>query len=138
MYKTGLILVTLEELSDSFFSIDRFVQDIFGQRLCRGLAKNVSQGSLSGGYASYLADAVSGATSVSGAFIEYADIVALWNTLGRPIFIPSPSSGAFDPLLGRPVVLDQVPSKHRTRIPRASSLETSRQAEHYGVSVKSR
>jgi HK97 family phage major capsid protein len=134
MYNTGLILVTLEELQDSFFSIDQFVQDIFGQRLYRGLAKNVSQGSLSGVYASYLAGAVSGATSFSGTAIEYIDIVSLWNsidpayeanstwvmpssvrgellsivdTLGRPIFIPSPSSGAFDTLLGRPVVLDQ-------------------------------
>ena len=134
MYNTGVILVTLEELQDSFFSIDQFVQDAFGQRLYRGLAKNISQGSTSGVFSSYLSGAVSGATSVSGTAISYADIVALWNsldpayeanatwampssvrgqllsvvdTLGRPIFIPSPSSGSFDTLLGRPVVLDQ-------------------------------
>lgn len=134
MYNTGKILVTLQELEDSAFDIDQFVQDIMGQRLYRGLARNISQGSSSGVFASYLTGAVSGATSVSGTAISYADVVALWNsvdpayestatwamrsstrgalmsvtdTTGRPLFIPSPNTGAFDTLLGRPVILDQ-------------------------------
>ena len=134
MYNTGAVIVTLEELQDSYFNVDSFLQDLMGQRLYRGLAKYVSQGDSTGAFVSYLAGTPSGATSVSPTAIGYADIVALWgsldpayipnatwvmsaatraslmavtDTLGRPIFIPSPTSGAFDTLLGRPVVLDQ-------------------------------
>lgn len=77
----------------------------------------------------------SGAAGATGAnSIGYSDIVALYTALdpaylanatwlmnsttrgfligvkdsfGRPLFIPNPASGAFDTLLGRPVVLDQ-------------------------------
>jgi HK97 family phage major capsid protein len=134
MYNTGVVLVTIEELQDSFFDINSFVQDLMGQRLYRGLAKRVSQGSTSGAYVSYLAALASGATSQSPTAISYLDIATLassldpayetnatWvmnsatrgeliaqtDTLGRPLFIPSVTSGAFDTLLGRPVVLDQ-------------------------------
>ena len=134
MYNTGVILVTIEELQDSYFDLDAFIRDAFGQRLYRGLAKYISQGSASGNFASYLMGATSGATSASPTAIGYADIAALYasldpayepnstwvmnsatrgalisetDTLGRPLFIPSPNSGAFDTLLGRPVVLDQ-------------------------------
>jgi HK97 family phage major capsid protein len=134
MYNTGVITVTLEELTDSAFDIDAFISDVFGQRLYRGLAKYVSQGSASGVFASYLAGTVSGATSVAGASVGYADILALWNSIdpayeststwamnsntrgqlmgvtdsfGRPLFIPSPNVGVFDQILGRPIVLDQ-------------------------------
>lgn len=134
MYNTGVILVTLEELEDSYFDLDAFIRDTFGQRLYRGLAKRVSQGSTSGAFASVWSGATSGATSASPTAIGYADIAALsgslepeyetnatWvmnsstrasliaqtDSLGRPLFIPSPTSGAFDTLLGRPVVLDQ-------------------------------
>lgn len=134
MYNTGVILVTLEELQDSFFDLDAFIRDAFGQRLYRGLAKYISQGSTSGNYISYLTGATSGATSANPTAIGYVDIAALYasldpayvsnatwvmnsatrgaligvtDTLGRPLFIPSPNAGAFDTLLGRPVVLDQ-------------------------------
>jgi HK97 family phage major capsid protein len=134
IYNTGVITVTLEELQDSAWDLDSFISDVLGQRLYRGLAKYVFQGSPSGVFASYLTGAVSGATSVSGTAVSYLDIANLWNsldpiyeanavfmmssslrgqlmsvtdTLGRPLFIPSPNSGAFDPLLGKKIVLDQ-------------------------------
>jgi HK97 family phage major capsid protein len=34
-------------------------------------------------------------------------LLGVKDTLGRPLFIPNPTSGSFDQLLGRPVVLDQ-------------------------------
>jgi HK97 family phage major capsid protein len=134
MYNTGVITVTLEELQDSAWDLDAFISDVFGQRLYRGLAKYVSQGSSSGVFASYLAGGVSGATSAAGAAVGYADLLALWNsldpayeanalwtmnsntrgqlmgvvdTMGRPLFIPSPNAGGFDTILGRKIVLDQ-------------------------------
>jgi HK97 family phage major capsid protein len=36
-----------------------------------------------------------------------AKLLGVKNTLGNPLFIPNPVSGAFDQLLGRPVVLNQ-------------------------------
>jgi len=36
-----------------------------------------------------------------------AKLLGVKNTLGNPLFIPNPVSGAFDSLLGRPVVLNQ-------------------------------
>lgn len=76
-----------------------------------------------------------GATTIDGSnSIGYQDIVSLWssldpdyqanavwsmhnqtrgyllgvtNTLGNPLFVPNPSTGAFDTLLNRPVVLNQ-------------------------------
>jgi len=134
MYNTGVITVILEELQDSAWDLDAFISDVFGQRLYRGLAKYVSQGSSGGGFVSYLPGAVSGATSVAGASVGYADLLALWNsldpayeanatwvmnstprgqlmgvvdTMGRPLFIPSPNVGGFDQILGRKIVLDQ-------------------------------
>lgn len=133
MYNTGVITVTLEELQDSYFDLDAFIRDAFGQRLYRGLAKRISQGSPSGAYVSYL-NGLTGVTSQVPNGITYADLIALWgsldpayianatwvmnaqtraelmgqtDTLGRPLFIPAVTSGAFDTLLGRPVVLDQ-------------------------------
>ncbi len=134
MYNTGVILVTLEELQDSFWDLDAFIRDAFGQRLYRGLAKRVSQGSTSGAYVGVWSGLPSGATSASPTAITYADIAQLagslepayennatWvmssatragliaqtDSLGRPLFIPNVTSGGFDTLLGRPVVIDQ-------------------------------
>ena len=135
-YTTGVILVTLEELEDSYFDLDSFIKDAFGQRLYRGLAKNISQGS--GNFASYFAGATSGATSASPTAITYADLLALYGSLdpaylpnatwtmnaatrtallgvvdttGRPLFQPALSApngaDALGTLLGHPVVLDQ-------------------------------
>ena len=133
-YHTGAIFITLEELQDSFFSIDSFVSDVLGQRLYRGLAKYVSQGDGTGAYQGLWANLPSGGTSAAPAAVSYIDLATLsssldpayeanatWlmssatrgqliattDTLGRPLFIPSPTCGAFDTLLGRPVVIDQ-------------------------------
>ncbi len=135
-YTTGVILVTLEELEDSYFDLDAFIKDAFGQRLYRGLAKNISQGS--GNFASYFSGATSGATSASPTAVTYADLLALYGSLdpaylpnatwtmnaatrtallgvvdttGRPLFQPALSApngaDALGTLLGHPVVLDQ-------------------------------
>jgi len=134
-YHTGAILVTLEEIQDSAWDLDAFISDVLGQRLYRGLAKYISQGSSDGAFVSYLAGAVSGATSSVGTSIGYNDLVQLWgsvdpayadqdaawvmnagtraklmsvvDTTGRPLFVPAPvSDGAFGTLLGYKVVLD--------------------------------
>jgi HK97 family phage major capsid protein len=80
-YTTGVILVTLEELEDSYFDLDAFIRDSFGQRLYRGLAKNISQGS--GNFASYFAGATSGATTstAGGLVITYLDLLNLYNSI---------------------------------------------------------
>ena len=36
-----------------------------------------------------------------------AYLLGVKNTFGQPLFIPNPNGGAFDSLLGRPVVLNQ-------------------------------
>ncbi len=83
---------------------------------------------------SIVTGATQGATSASANAIAYSDVVTLYgaldpayidnatwtmnsktrtallgitDSLGRPLFIPNPSSGAFDQLLGRPVVINQ-------------------------------
>jgi HK97 family phage major capsid protein len=135
-YTTGVILVTLEELEDSYFDLDAFIRDAFGQRLYRGLAKNISQGS--GNFASYFSGATSGATSAGPTAVTYADLLALYGSLdpaylpnatwtmnaatrtallgvvdttGRPLFQPALSApngaDALGTLMGHPVVLDQ-------------------------------
>jgi HK97 family phage major capsid protein len=146
-YTTGVILVTLEELEDSYFDLDAFIRDAFGQRLYRGLAKNISQGS--GNFASYFTGATSGATSAAPTAITYADLLALYGSLdpaylpnatwtmnsatrtallgvtdttGRPLFQPALSApngaDALGTLLGHPVVLDQfAPSIAATHTP---------------------
>jgi HK97 family phage major capsid protein len=87
-YTTGAILVTIEELQDSYFDLDAFIRDAFGQRLYRGLAKNISQGS--GNFASYFAGATSGATSstAGGLVVTYADILALYGSID-PAYLPN-------------------------------------------------
>ena len=132
---TGLIKVSEQELDDSYFDIDALVRDMFGIRLGRGLEGWITNGN-SSNVASLIAGAHLGATTPTGhvATIEYTDITAMYgaldaayepnatwmmntftralllgvtDTLGRPLFVPNPSSGAFDTLLGRPVKLNQ-------------------------------
>ena len=132
---TGLIKVSEQELDDSYFDIDALIRDVFGIRLGRGLEGWITNGNGSN-VASLLAGAHLAATTASGhvAAIGYSDITAVYSaldpgyemnatwqmnsftrglllgvtdTLGRPLFIPDPSSGAFDRLLGRPVKLNQ-------------------------------
>jgi HK97 family phage major capsid protein len=88
LYNTGILTVTLEELQDSFFDIDSFLRDLMGQRLYRGLAKYVSQGSSDGSFVSLWSNAVSGATSASPTAIVYADILGLYGSID-PAYIPN-------------------------------------------------
>jgi len=139
---TGVVKITLQELSDSYFDIDSWLRTKFGQRYGRGLESMITNGNASN-VASLIASAFASttaagntlATGATGAnSIGYDDITALFTALdpayisnatwlmnsttrgfllgvkdgfGRPLFIPNPSTGSFDQLLGRPVVLDQ-------------------------------
>lgn len=132
---TGLIKVSEQELDDSYFDIDALIRDVFGLRLGRGFEGWITNGN-SSNVASLIAGAHLGATTAAGhtGTIGYTDVAALYSaldaayqggatwmmntftrglllgvtdTLGRPLFIPDPSSGAFDTLLGRPVKLNQ-------------------------------
>jgi HK97 family phage major capsid protein len=132
MATTGVIKVSIQELQDSAFDIDAFIRDNFGRRYYRGATALVTNGATN--IASIVSAGNSGTNSVSPTAIGYADIAALataldpayelnasWtmnsktrgymigitDTLGRPLFVPNPSSGAFDMLLGKPVVLNQ-------------------------------
>ncbi len=137
---TDMIKVTIAELQDSAFDIDKFVRDQFGKRYYRGLTSLITNGSWLGSPAvaqniqSIVTGAAAGATSASATSIAYADIVALYgaldpayiesasfvmnaktrakllaitDSLGRPLYIPNPVTGAFDRLLGCPVVINQ-------------------------------
>jgi HK97 family phage major capsid protein len=88
-YNTGVLLVTLEELTDSYFDIDGFLRDLMGQRLYRGLAKFVSQGSTDGSYVSLWSSAVSGATSTSPTAISYIDALTLQSSIDPAYFANS-------------------------------------------------
>jgi HK97 family phage major capsid protein len=87
-YNTGVVLVTLEELQDSYFDIDSFLRDLMGQRLYRGLAKYISQGSSDGSFVTYASGAPSAATSASPTAIAYADILALYGSID-PAYLPN-------------------------------------------------
>ena len=86
-YNTGVLLVTLEELEDSFFDVESFLRDLMGQRLYRGLAKYLSLGSSDGSFVSYASGALSGATSASPTAIVYNDILNLYGSID-PSYIP--------------------------------------------------
>lgn len=136
LLNTGLVKVSLQELQDSAFDIDKFVRDCFGKRHYRGLANLITNGSSTGNFGSIITGATSGCTSSTsgGLLITYADVIALFaaldpayvlgatwsmnaavravlltvtDTLGRPLYIPSPTADSFDKLLGRPVILNQ-------------------------------
>lgn len=131
---TGVIKVSIQELQDSAFDIDSFIRDKFAKRYYRGLTAKVTLGSTASGIDSIITGAFDGHTSAAGAAISYADVVGTYNaldpayrqnatwvmnsntqglllavtdTLGRPLYIPNPTTGAFDALLGHPVVLNQ-------------------------------
>jgi HK97 family phage major capsid protein len=129
----GLVKVSLAELQDASFSVEQFLRDAFGPRYFRGVCSamvngTTNVGSIVSGYAS---NAVTTATTGT---VAYADLTAAYgkldpayisnatwvmnsntraslmgvtDSLGRPLFIPAPNAGAFDTLLGRPVVIDQ-------------------------------
>jgi len=132
---TGVVKVTLAELQDSAFDIDSWLRDAFGKRYWRGVSSMITSGSSTGNVQA-LTSGVPVVAGVAGATLEipYANLIALYGALdpayestaswlmnsttragmmgvldgfGRPLFIPSPNVGAFDTLLGRPVVLNQ-------------------------------
>jgi HK97 family phage major capsid protein len=132
MVTTGVIKVSIQELQDSQFDIDRFIKDNFGRRYWRGATNLVTTGGTN--IQSLLSSATTGRTMLSDTAIDYLDIAALaaaldpsyepnakWamnsrvrgyllgikDSLGRPLYVPNPTSGAFDMLLGKPVVFNQ-------------------------------
>jgi HK97 family phage major capsid protein len=134
MCATDYVKVTIAELQDTAFDIDKFIRDLFGKRYYRGLNNLVTVGSTSGNIESIITDTYDGPTTEGPDNITYNDIVSLYaaldpayletatwtmtattranilgvkDSLGRPLFVPSPTSGAFDRLLGLPVVLNQ-------------------------------
>jgi len=132
----GLVKVSLDEIQDSAFDVDAFLRDSLGAAYFRAISKAVvtgttSVGSIVTGYAT------GKVTSATVGAVTYADLVSIYgaldpaygansswvmnsttraafmgivDTLGRPLFIPSPNAGAFDTLLGRPIVISQAHS----------------------------
>ena len=130
---TGVVKVSLVELQDSAFDIDSWLRSSFGKRYWRGVSQMITSGSSTGNVQSIVSSATTVA-SPNHLAISYQDLVNLYGALdpayietatwvmnsstrasmmsvvdgfGRPLFIPSPNAGAFDTLLGRPVVLNQ-------------------------------
>ncbi len=131
---TGVIKVSLAELSDSAFDLDAWIRTAFGKRIARGLSQLIVSGSTSGNIQSIITTAATGVTSASPTAIGYPDFVALYSKLdpaylgsaswvmnsttrgallgeldgfGRPLFVPSVNTDTLDTILGRPVVISQ-------------------------------
>lgn len=129
----GLVTVSLDELQDSAFDLESFLRDSLGAAYFRAISKAIATGTTSVGsiVTGYAAGKV---TTAAVGTVAYADLVsaygqldpayeanASWvmnsstraslmgvtDTLGRPLFIPSPNAGAFDTLLGKPIVISQ-------------------------------
>ena len=132
---TQIIKISLPELQDSAFDMDKWFRDEFGKRYWRGLTSLITNGSSSGNIESILnQDSGAYVTSLYANGIGYEDLVALYGALdpayiddavwvmksttrafllgvkdgfGRPLYTPNPTSGKLDRLLGQEVVLDQ-------------------------------
>jgi len=118
---TGVVKVSIAELQDSAFDLDSFIRDAFGKRYWRGVSSMISAGSSSGNVQSIIASATVAATSAAPTAISYADFINTYSaldpayidnsswvfnsstraalmgvvdTLGRPLFQPSPNAGA--------------------------------------------
>jgi HK97 family phage major capsid protein len=131
---TGVVKVSLAELQDSAFDIEGWLRDSFGKRYFRGMNSLVTNGSTSGNVQSILTGNTNSLQTAATGTVAYVDIAATYadldpayeagaswtmnsttrgallkvtDTLGRPLFVPSPNAGAFDTLLGKPVVLNQ-------------------------------
>jgi HK97 family phage major capsid protein len=130
---TNAVQVSLAELQDSAFDLDAFIKDIFGKRYFRGLASMVTSGNGSN-ISSLVTGATLGATvAAPTATMVWADVVnlfaaldpayetdavfsmnsttrgallAITDTLGRPLYVPAPSANAFDMILGKRVVIN--------------------------------
>jgi HK97 family phage major capsid protein len=129
----GLVTVSLDELQDSAFDLESFLRDSLGAAYFRAISKAIatgttSVGSIVTGYASTkVTTAAVGAVAYADLISAYgqldpayeagaswvmnsstrASLMGIVDDLGRPLFIPSPNAGAFDTLLGRPVVISQ-------------------------------
>ena len=134
-FTTGVVKVSVPELQDSNFDLDSWLRGAFGKRFYRGLSTNIINGdgaNFAGLLSGYTANEI---TSAAVGKIGYADIVSLYgaldpayingdtawvmnaatraalmsvtDTLGRPLFDPSPNGPGFGQLLGIPVVVDQ-------------------------------
>jgi HK97 family phage major capsid protein len=130
---TGVIKISLAQLQDSAFNIEDWVKNAFGNRYFRGLSQMVTNGN-SSNVASLKTSTNVGATTASPTAIAWSDIVALYasldpayeqnavwsmnsttrgdllaitDTLGRPLYTPSVTTAGFDMILGHPVVISQ-------------------------------
>ncbi|HUB78708.1 MAG TPA: phage major capsid protein [Bryobacteraceae bacterium] len=128
-----LVKVSIQELEDSAFDLNEWMRDAFGLRYYRGLEYLLSNGNGSN-VASMVAGATLGATMAANTGPTYDDFCAcygalepayiangrwvmnqatrVWvmgqkDTLGRPLFIPSPNTGTLDYILGLPICLNQ-------------------------------
>jgi len=131
---TDIIKISIAELQDSAFDLDKFVRDQFGKRYFRGLTSIITAGSASGNIASLVSGAYPAVTSLYSNGIAWDDLTAMFGALdpsyienasfmmksttraymlgvkdgfGRPLYVPAPTVAAFDRLLGLPVVLNQ-------------------------------
>lgn len=134
MLDTGVVKVSLQQLQDSGFDIDKFIRNRFGKRYYRGLTQKITAGSTSGNIGSIVSGAYNAHVSGSPTKISWGDIAALYAALdpayqmnakwscnsrtvgkllgvtdsfGRPLYIPAPTAESFDTLLGKPVVQNQ-------------------------------
>ena len=128
-----MVKASFQELEDASFDVASWIKQKFALRYYRGLEYLLTNGN-SSNVASIVAGATLGATSATSATVVFDDlnscysaldpayegnaswvmssttralIMGLKDTLGRPIFIPNPSSGVLDHLFGRPIVLNQ-------------------------------
>ncbi|WP_213805752.1 phage major capsid protein [Granulicella sp. dw_53] len=128
-----MVKVSIQELEDSYFDLNSWLRDKFALRYYRGLETLITAGNGSN-IASIVAGATLGATTVAANGPTFDDFTAIYgaldpayensaswvmssttrayimglkDTLNRPLFIPNPSSGVLDTILGRPVVLNQ-------------------------------
>jgi HK97 family phage major capsid protein len=133
-FSTGLVKVSRSLITDSAFDMGSFLNDNFAVRMGRGLNRAITTGSTSGNVGSFVSAATSGGTSAAPTALSYVDLTTLYgsidpayignstwsfnnntlqqlmalvDSLGRPLFMPSLSSGVPDKILGRPFVLNQ-------------------------------
>jgi HK97 family phage major capsid protein len=142
---TKAIKVSLAELQDSAFDIDVFVKNQFGKRFYRGLSNMVTNGNSSNIAGIVAGSNVGHTTASSPTVIAWADIAALYasldpayeadavwsmntatrgqllavtDTLGRPLYVPAVTSSTFDMILGKQVVINPfMPAPASTTIP---------------------
>jgi HK97 family phage major capsid protein len=134
MLDTGIIKISIQELQDSTFNLDDLIRNVFGRRFYRGLTKKVTAGSLTGNIQSIVTGAYNAVVSDSPTAISWDNITSLYgkldaaydnnavfsmnsrtrakllavkDSLGRPLYIPAPTAESFDAILGKRVVLNQ-------------------------------